>query len=298
MATTHNAGRARRTGRMTLPVLLPVVLGIGFYLLGVVLPDPIQGQVALGAIGVLVAVTIELILRLARGEEHRDTISELIRSLDRLPPTAYPLARRVLAAYAGAVVSTENSIYQDALRAHAQESAIWLERVSAGELELDVGTESIELLQDSVQNCKLSLRGITIASQDLDWWQSEGGRRYWEANIEAIKRGVKIQRIFIDGAGFPEARLPELTDLMKEQKAAGVSVFSIRLGQVAPLDDPERDITIFDDQMVHEVTDSATGVPTRVTFRRKRDATRRAATHFERVLIRAKSYDPASPPPT
>jgi hypothetical protein len=138
MATTDNADRARRLGRTTLPVLAPIALGIAFYFLGVLLPDPIQGQVALGAIGALVAVTIELILRLARSEERRDTISDLIRSLDSLPAPAYPLARRMLAAYARAVGSTEHPVYQDALRMHAQESTTWLERVSDGELELEL----------------------------------------------------------------------------------------------------------------------------------------------------------------
>lgn len=299
MATINNGDRARRIGRTAFPILVPIVLGIAFFTLGVVLPDPIQGQVALGAIGALIAVVVELILRLNRSEERRALISELIRSLDGLPATAYPLAQRMVGAFARAVGSAEHPVYQDALRAYAQKTTRWLERVSEGELEIEVSAEAVELLQDGVQNCKHNLRGITIASQDLDWWQSEGGRRYWAANVAAIEeREVKVERIFVDGSGFPETRLPELVQLMTQQQAAGVGVFLLRLGQISPLNEAERDVTIFDDQLVHEVTSSARGVPTRVTFRRGRDATREAATHFERVLVHAKSFNPAPPPPT
>ena len=109
-------------------IIIPIGFGLAFFFLGAVVPDAIQGQVALGAIGVLVAVVIEMILRLAKKEVSRDMTSNLLRQLDELPKESYPFAYEMLAEYARATNSTEHPVYKDALRKHARAANLKLGR--------------------------------------------------------------------------------------------------------------------------------------------------------------------------
>ncbi|GAA1034787.1 hypothetical protein GCM10009557_40490 [Virgisporangium ochraceum] len=275
-----------------LHLIIPIASGFLFFVLGVVLPDEIQGELALGAIGVLVAVIVEMILRLIRKEASRDATSNLLRRLDDLPKESYPFALEMLKQYVRATNSTEHPVYKDALRTHALNSADWLRRVSSGELE--VGAGRIELLEEGVQTCKRSIRGITVASLDLGWWRSEHGIGYWKENVAAIKnRQVEIHRIFIDGFGLSEAQRNDLKDLIAEQRAEGVTTFFAEIDKLTSvINDPGRDITIFDDHLVHEVSAVIDGHPTRVTYRRGQDAVREANEHFLKVRNRASRLAP------
>jgi hypothetical protein len=276
---------------VALQVIIPVACGIAFYFLGVALPDDMQGEVALGATGVLVAVVAEVIFRLAKREAARDATSALMTELDSLPTESYLLARELLVEYARATNSAEHPVYRDALRLRARESTQWLKRVSSGELEVEA--QNIGLLEEGVKTSRRLIRGITVAAMDLEWWQSAPGARYWSENVKAIEtRRVQIERIFIDGLGFQPSRMPELQQLMAIQSGKGVEVFFVATDQLADVGDAERDITIFDEQLVHEVSASLKGVPTRVTYRRGRDAVQLANGHFEKVLARARPIKP------
>jgi hypothetical protein len=65
------------------------------------------------------------------------------------------------------------------------------------------------------------------ASGELSWWNSEIGRHYWAVNLEAMRRGVRITRI------FAYARLTDdLQQLFDLQRSAGVRVGLLPLGTV------------------------------------------------------------------
>lgn len=67
------------------------------------------------------------------------------------------------------------------------------------------------------------------ASGELSWWTSEVGRHYWSLNLEALRRGVRVTRIF----AYAELT-EELRALLDEQRGAGVRVGLLPLGAVDP----------------------------------------------------------------
>jgi hypothetical protein len=81
-----------------LRILLPIMVGVAFLASGVMLSGDIQGEVALGAIGLLVAATTDLSFRSERAESRRDKMRDLLRDIDELPAQWYPLIRKTLAA--------------------------------------------------------------------------------------------------------------------------------------------------------------------------------------------------------
>lgn len=57
------------------------------------------------------------------------------------------------------------------------------------------------------------------ASGELSWWTGEVGRHYWSLNLDALRRGVRITRVF----AYAEMT-DELRDLLDRQRRAGVRV--------------------------------------------------------------------------
>jgi len=61
---------------------------------------------------------------------------------------------------------------------------------------------------DAAEN---SIYLTNIDHTHLDWWQSEEGRKYWQANLNALDRGVDIERVFIY-----DTLTPALENLIRE----------------------------------------------------------------------------------
>lgn len=61
------------------------------------------------------------------------------------------------------------------------------------------------------------------------WWRSDIGRHYWDLNVEAVRRGVRIVRIIT----YVEVT-SDIADLVASQRAAGVEVGLLRRGSVDP----------------------------------------------------------------
>jgi hypothetical protein len=90
-----------------------------------------------------------------------------------------------------------------------------------------------EDLVGATRTCLRRLDGLTNVmprvSGELSWWRSEIGRRYWEANVEALQRGVQITRVFVYAT-----LSDELSALVEKQRAAGARVGLLPLGVVSP----------------------------------------------------------------
>jgi hypothetical protein len=82
--------------------------------------------------------------------------------------------------------------------------------------------------------CRHTLHGVTnvvaeLPGQGLGWWTGDIGRRYWRANLDALARGVRIDRVFVY-----TTMTAELAELIATQERAGVRVGRVRAGAVDP----------------------------------------------------------------
>jgi hypothetical protein len=60
------------------------------------------------------------------------------------------------------------------------------------------------------------------------YWRSVFSQKYWQANGNAIRRGVKITRIFI----LTHEALDSLTDILERQRSIGVDVYVVTADEV------------------------------------------------------------------
>lgn len=120
---------------------------------------------------------------------------------------------------------------EDELKDVIEQALADVEVVASGRIERDAS--DTRLMLEMAIGCEKRLAATTnVAVQNganrLTWWQSEFGRRYWDANQAALRRGVRIDRIFIYEK--MDAFLRALAD---EQRRAGVNVYLIGANEVA-----------------------------------------------------------------
>lgn len=89
-----------------------------------------------------------------------------------------------------------------------------------------------------VENARSDVKIIHIG--EMSFWVSDFGRKYFELNKAAIKRGVQITRIF---ALAPE-EVKNSINILKEQEKAGVRVLIIKPNKV------DHEFAIFDERIL------------------------------------------------
>jgi hypothetical protein len=93
-------------------------------------------------------------------------------------------------------------------------------------------------------------RGTGLST--TSWWYTDLGRHYWELNVTAIQRGVRIVRII----AYLEMT-DDIADLVAMHRAAGVEVGLLRSGSVDPA--LHRNFAIFDGSAAWEPQVNAYG---------------------------------------
>ncbi|MET8833341.1 hypothetical protein ABZV78_05420 [Micromonospora sp. NPDC004540] len=175
----------------------------------------------------LMGITISLVLdSLARAERrfHLRTLLDGPPWLVRATPQLAGALREAAERHAGTRVAAEAQRRFEEFRREA-------EQLAAGRI-IRRGDDDEDLL-GATRDCTRELVGLTNVmprvSGELSWWRGDVGRRYWEANLAALARGVRITRIFTYAT-----LTPELSELVETQRRAGVRVGLLPLGRVSP----------------------------------------------------------------
>jgi hypothetical protein len=95
------------------------------------------------------------------------------------------------------------------------------------------------------EKCHATLDAITNINSEPHWWQTDLARRYWQANVAAIARGIRIRRIFIY-----DQLTTELRKLLEEQHQAGVKVAIVHYRTIDPAS--HLNFAVWDNQWVWE----------------------------------------------
>jgi hypothetical protein len=192
----------------------------------------------------LMGITISLVLDSIVRAERRFRIRDLIAATPWLDKVLGPLAdatAQVERRYAGTVVESEARSRYAALGADLDELCHGRIRRSR---------DDYEYLLRSTRECGRTLHAVTNvlaerSGHGMDWWSGGIGRDYWQANLDAIGRGVRISRIFI----YTELTA-ELIELAAAQEEGGVQVGFAAAGDL----DPEmlHNLAIWDDASAWE----------------------------------------------
>jgi hypothetical protein len=258
-------------------IIVPILFGAAFGVATVVVRDT-DGKVELAvmALGLVLGTQVELTRRLLKRAERHDQAGRIIAQVEELPEALAKTVRANLALLTVAADAGHNDlIFDRALKARLDEQRTWLQRFNSGVIEVE--SDEAGQLADWTAGAKQSIKATMIARTDVYWWQSRPGIELWQANLKALRRRVRVQRVFI------YARMtPELSSLIREQLAAGVEAYVVAVDQLRPGLDV--DLTIIDDVRVHDVQFSAGGNAMAYRYSQEPDRAIALRAKFEQIL--------------
>jgi hypothetical protein len=82
---------------------------------------------------------------------------------------------------------------------------------------------------DLINRATVSYHATSFVALD-DWWNTPWGRQYESLNIEAVKRGVKVKRIFIISS---DAELEKVRPYLDRQTTNGIEIRIVRSAQLS-----------------------------------------------------------------
>ncbi|MGN9812467.1 hypothetical protein ACTMSW_24320 [Micromonospora sp. BQ11] len=173
----------------------------------------------------LMGITISLLVdSLARAERrfHLRALLDGPRWLAEGTPPVVTALREATEEHAGTRVAAE-------ARRRFEEFRLEAEQLAAGRISRP-GDDDEDLLaatRDCVRRLDAVTNVVPRVGGELAWWHGEIGRRYWDENLAALDRGVRVTRIFVY-AQMSE----ELSRLVSVQRGAGVRVGLLPLGVV------------------------------------------------------------------
>jgi hypothetical protein len=163
----------------------------------------------------LMGVTLTMVLESTARAERRFRLRTLLEAADWLPGAVLSVARATRQLTRD---HPEPEIVTEA-RQRLQTLTADFDELARGRI-VRPGTD-YELLLSATDACHRRLQAITnipAGPVGLRWWTSEVGQRYWEANLDALARGVTITRVFVCGAMDDD-----LAALIAKQSRAGVT---------------------------------------------------------------------------
>ncbi|MXM68998.1 hypothetical protein GR925_37810 [Streptomyces sp. HUCO-GS316] len=106
----------------------------------------------------------------------------------------------------------------------------------------------------------------TSNSVDHDFWGSETGARYLEAQHDALRRGVEIRRLFI--VNTTDEINDELTALCANQRALGIDARLVVLSELPAWAElgTKSDFILFDRELSYEIDQETRDVNAKITL--------------------------------
>jgi hypothetical protein len=236
---TINPSRGRLSHVWARPAILASLMGLALAGVSLFASDRVQGTIALAIVGIGIGLLLELVLRQDWAAHRLDSISQLLNTIDQLPPDLVLATQKRLKTYAEAARMAERqTTFEQALSDRMDGLQEWLEHVTHGRLRVDLGTSA--LLTDSFSECS-TVNAVTRATASLEWWSSEAGDRYWEANVSALRSGVTINRIYVGDSSLSTAQQACLMRFLRRELEArtalgrGGEVFYVEAAELRAL---------------------------------------------------------------
>ncbi|WP_101254694.1 hypothetical protein [Streptomyces barkulensis] len=163
-------------------------------------------------VGLLVTV-LSLVLDASARAERRFQLRRVIGAADWIAESVTSTAttlRWIHERYPGTAVEDET---RRRLRRLAEE----LEQLGQGRVERP--RDDSEHLLAATRECRERMEAVTNIVGEPVWWRSDLGVAYWQANLDALDRGVRIRRVFL-----VDRHTAELEELLEYQRRAGVEV--------------------------------------------------------------------------
>jgi len=200
-----------------------VVLSLVLYIVGV---DTVSSLIV-GLLGTVLTMQVDLMGKTERAIARKDANTDLIGRIEQASGFQELLFEIIEYAF-----RVSNRISDEWFRQRAvlemERLKDFLQALSKGTLQTGpIDNDALILLMNQA---KKQLVVTSPTSTDEDWWLSPRGRKFWQANIDAVQRGVGVTRIFL----FEEST-GNIQEVMQEQLLSGVNVYGVRYADL-PVD--------------------------------------------------------------
>lgn len=143
-----------------------------------------------------------------------------------------------------------------------------------------------DLILQLISEAKSYIRVTSLPSVSAqDWWKTTIGKKFLDANGEAIKRDVKIERIFI-----VDEYNAEWSRLMRSHFERGVSVFWVRLTDLPS--EMRISLAVFDNKVAYQIIQSSDGKISGYLFTVEISEVRKMERIAERIMFMSNKYSP------
>lgn len=270
------------------PVLIVgTIISIGLAIVFYVRQDTAQalGTVA-GLIGGVITLQVQTLLREKRRIEHETRVGNMISAIEKIPWLP-DLMEPMLRAAKHVEREFKDTPAEDACRAAFEECLGTLADLERGHFRAPYGDNGLFL--SLIENTQESMCVTSVPTVDLTWWLEPVGRQYWQAQVDALQRGVEIRRVFIYHDWSDE-----LDVLAREQVKAGVHVRRVHADRLPVA---MRVITgVWDGSCGHELSYTAGGEAVHDSFTVSPPDLERLSRQFEMIERSAEELDEPDTP--
>ena len=214
-------------------IVISITISVGMIILG---NDSVQSFIV-GLLSTLLTLLVDIIARLQRTEANLLEAAKFshIISDEALSPVLQELAKLY-----DSIKQHRFPVYIKIADDNLQESISQLRNLSAGDITFS-SRAIYDYTDKGIKEAKNNIK-VTSFANEMDYWRSISGKKYLTLNQEAVKRGVKITRMF---AMTYEQAIQHI-DVLKEQEKAGINVLVIRPDKI------DKEILLVDDKILIE----------------------------------------------
>lgn len=256
-------------------VIVSIASSIILLLLGI---DEIT-SLTVGLLGIVISLLVELHGANKRLEVKIFEALELTADLQKNNFAKKRIAK-IIRSWGKIIEGDLHPLLNNVAKLYTQQAVDQLTSIAGGEIHVTSGDYGwMRVIMDEAQS---DIRALSTIS--LDFWNSNAGRRWKQLNYEAVKRGIKITRVFLyDTVDEP------LTILMTEMQQKGIQVYLIKTdllpkGHHIPM--------LIADNNLLWISDNSSGVIEQQYFTVREEHILKHKNIFERVLMESEEYQP------
>lgn len=198
---------------MATGIVLSVALAVAFYMTQSLAP---AFATFAGLLGLILTLQLEILIGAKHNVENMGRMGSMITKIEA-NPWLPDLVESIL-------YSTEMIEQNHAGTPAVEVSRGTLERCRRDLADLELGRFTHDYADNSLvmqltEKMQEELFVTSFLGLDLEWWYRPEGQEYWRLQDEAIRRGVRVRRVFIHD-GWSQ----ELDQLARRQREAGAAV--------------------------------------------------------------------------
>ena len=257
-----------------------VILSFGLYIVGV---DTIS-SVIIGLLGTILTVQLDQVARMENAILKDKLSVQTYKKIENATLFTNALFR-IIDKSNIISESITNSTFQARALLEIEKLRDFLDALSKGQLL--TGFRENEIILSLMEGSENEFIVTSPSLVDDNWWDTPMGEKFWQANVAAIKRRVKITRIFLFET---ETLNDDQKKRMKQHQLAGVNVLWITIEQI-PVDF-RISAGVFDNNVGYQLNQAADGSVSDYVFTIDQSSVRKLTNKLERLAFMSNQYNP------